>query len=297
MLPKFGRSGAPVARRGVVVALAVAVFCVVVGYRTALPAPFKYAAVAHQTPALSTTTTTAPPAAGPLVSRVDTPSPGRAPLAQAVTAATPRPPTAHRVRATVAAAADATKPAGPLPSQAVVCQTDLSLAQAPDAPYNFLCRQGDRPVTWPSPAITVYVGSLTVVQRAALPVALAQWEAAASFHVTFTTRVGQAQATIEDTALGAQQPGYREDGYTTVAYRCDPKCGYDHATVVLSSSVSLTQVGWVSTLLHELGHVAGLNHVSDAGEVMYPYLTSTSPAVYTPGDLSGLQVLAALRNS
>ena len=46
-------------------------------------------------------------------------------------------------------------------------------------------------------------------------------------------------------------------------------------------------------LLHELGHVAGLDHVDDPGQVMFPTVSAASPARYTADDLAAL----ALRTS
>ncbi|MGZ6804801.1 MAG: matrixin family metalloprotease [Nocardioidaceae bacterium] len=46
-------------------------------------------------------------------------------------------------------------------------------------------------------------------------------------------------------------------------------------------------------LLHELGHVAGLAHTSDARQVMYPVLSRRSPASWGRGDLAGLRRVGA----
>ncbi len=46
----------------------------------------------------------------------------------------------------------------------------------------------------------------------------------------------------------------------------------------------------LDVMLHEVGHVAGLGHVRDRNEVMYPLPTGKSH--YMPGDLSGLRALA-----
>lgn len=41
-------------------------------------------------------------------------------------------------------------------------------------------------------------------------------------------------------------------------------------------------------LLHELGHAMNLDHVLEPMQLMFPYLTSASPADYQAGDLAGL---------
>ncbi len=48
-------------------------------------------------------------------------------------------------------------------------------------------------------------------------------------------------------------------------------------------------------LLHELGHVVGLAHVTDPAEVMYPRLQPRDAAAYGPGDLAGLAALGHAR--
>lgn len=50
-----------------------------------------------------------------------------------------------------------------------------------------------------------------------------------------------------------------------------------------------------SLLLHELAHAAGLGHVNDALQVMYPSLRSTSYASFGAGDLAGLKAVGATR--
>lgn len=46
-------------------------------------------------------------------------------------------------------------------------------------------------------------------------------------------------------------------------------------------------------LLHELGHIAGLAHVSDTNQVMYPDLMPVAAAAYAAGDRNGLQRVGA----
>lgn len=44
---------------------------------------------------------------------------------------------------------------------------------------------------------------------------------------------------------------------------------------------------WANLLIHELGHVVGLDHAATAQQVMYPYIGG-SPGRYQAGDLNGL---------
>ncbi|MFN8126727.1 MAG: matrixin family metalloprotease [Candidatus Nanopelagicales bacterium] len=46
-------------------------------------------------------------------------------------------------------------------------------------------------------------------------------------------------------------------------------------------------------VLHELGHVVGLDHVSSRSQLMYPTLSDSSPDGYAWGDLAGLKRLGA----
>ena len=126
---------------------------------------------------------------------------------------------------------------------------------------------------------------------AALPVALAQWETRARFTVT---RVDSADAA--DVVLHRAVLANDEDGYTSMHYVCSRTCAYDHADVRLAANSELTKTSWVATILHELGHVAGLNHVARHSEVMYPEIDAQSPAAYGAGDLAGFQELARIRS-
>ena len=47
-------------------------------------------------------------------------------------------------------------------------------------------------------------------------------------------------------------------------------------------------------ILHELGHLAGLAHINDPAQVMYPR-TGLDASVYQPGDLAGLHALGSGR--
>ena len=56
----------------------------------------------------------------------------------------------------------------------------------------------------------------------------------------------------------------------------------------LAAGFGGTSLGAV--LMHELGHVVGLDHVGDQSQLMYANVTA-KPAVYGAGDLAGLRLL------
>ena len=176
------------------------------------------------------------------------------------------------------------------PAIAVACHPDLSLEASPDAPFNFLCLRGTTPVSWATDSIRLFTTGLTPAQTAALPVALAQWERDARFTVSLVSAPAQANVVMTGVALTNN-----EDGYTSMHYICTSTCVYDHADVRLAADAELTKTSWVATILHELGHVAGLNHVARHSEVMYPQIDGESPASYGSGDLAGFQALEAVR--
>lgn len=51
-------------------------------------------------------------------------------------------------------------------------------------------------------------------------------------------------------------------------------------------------VSWGGVLVHEFGHVVGLDHVEDDTQLMYDY-TGRGPVAFGDGDLSGLQAVGA----
>ena len=63
--------------------------------------------------------------------------------------------------------------------------------------------------------------------------------------------------------------------------------------VVVDATPGVRTVGGTllgTLLLHELGHVAGLEHVDDPGQVMFPTVSAASPERYTAADLAALAV-------
>jgi len=152
--------------------------------------------------------------------------------------------------------------------------------------------QGDTPVTWPNDTITLFASRLSPEQQGALTAALPQWESQGRFTVTMVSSAAAANVTVSSRALTTT-----EDGRTFVHYICATTCAFDHADIELSSTRSLTNPLWITTVLHELGHAAGLNHVARNNQVMYPEIGLTSPAAYADGDIAGLKVLAGLRSA
>ena len=241
------------------------------------PQPSTTVAVSGTPPPTTPVPVTATPQAGAGV--------GPPPSSRSDTEETPPPPTT--------AAAPPTEGTVRSPAAAVVaCHPDLALEESPDAPYNFLCTRGTTPISWPNDAIRLYTSSLSPPQTAALEIALAQWEADARFTVTRVDSAAAANVVMTNAVLDSN-----EDGYTRMHYLCTTTCAYDHADVTLASTAELTKTSWVSTILHELGHVAGLNHVARHSEVMYPEIDAQSPAVFGSGDLAGLQELQKVRTA
>jgi hypothetical protein len=66
------------------------------------------------------------------------------------------------------------------------------------------------------------------------------------------------------------------------------------AVVIKRGATSMLKPGFKAggsigvLLLHELGHAVGLQHVKDDGQVMYPWIGSSSPGGYAAGDRAGL---------
>ena len=60
----------------------------------------------------------------------------------------------------------------------------------------------------------------------------------------------------------------------------------------LSPGFVTRQAHWGGTILHELAHLAGLDHVDDENELMFPR-PGLGPPVFGPGDRAGLERLGA----
>ncbi len=89
-----------------------------------------------------------------------------------------------------------------------------------------------------------------------------------------------------------------EGGYSARAFRRDGSGGWawritSGYVVIDTASNARLRAGFGAggtrgaLLLHELGHVVGLNHVDDRGQLMYPVIATKAPR-WGSGDLTGL---------
>jgi hypothetical protein len=71
--------------------------------------------------------------------------------------------------------------------------------------------------------------------------------------------------------------------------------GFVHINETLTYSEGTGPTGLEGLLLHELGHMIGLDHVDSSAEVMYPTMHNLPYAGYGPGDRQGLWSLGVVR--
>ncbi len=78
--------------------------------------------------------------------------------------------------------------------------------------------------------------------------------------------------------------------YTTVNGRINSYKITKGYTIIDASFWARASASMRSNVLHhELGHAFGLDHAAYASEVMYPSVSSSSPAYYSAGDLAGFR--------
>ncbi len=85
-------------------------------------------------------------------------------------------------------------------------------------------------------------------------------------------------------SVSAAPAGTEEYHYVT------GQVAFDRTYFMTAGSDPGSTSGTRTTLLHELGHLVGLAHVDDRGEVMYP---SADAVELGPGDLEGLAIVAS----
>jgi len=156
--------------------------------------------------------------------------------------------------------------------------------------YAFQCTHGDgSPVRWPTGRITMWVEGLTPAQTSALEGAEAQWTPETGISLVPVSSSAGAQLVVTEVptldALADLGPSVVEYAVTEVHQTGGY---YDHAAVQVANAPLLDADTWVDTMLHELGHVAGLSHVSAPDEIMRPVVGEPQTS-YGAGDLAGLQ--------
>jgi hypothetical protein len=98
----------------------------------------------------------------------------------------------------------------------------------------------------------------------------------------------------DEPVLAGSTLGYGGSTYYSIA-GSDPS--FVTGEVVLDTDLRPLRAGFGSgltrgtLLLHELGHVVGLDHVDDSNQIMNPAVTSRGPGGYADGDRAGLAQL------
>lgn len=99
------------------------------------------------------------------------------------------------------------------------------------------------------------------------------------------------RSTLIGGAWGQGGQVYRYEGKTVVVGRGFALFDADKAVKMRSGFGAGDRRG--NLVLHELGHVVGLDHVSDRKQLMHPQLSDTTPNGFAEGDLQGLRELGA----
>jgi len=156
-------------------------------------------------------------------------------------------------------------------------------------PYVWECSHSDgTPVRWRAATITVWTDGLSVQQVTALHAAQSEWTQHTGISLVPASSASSAQVLLTEVPtldalpdLGADVVEYAvTDVHQTDGY-------YDHATVRVANA-SLGGDTWLDTMLHELGHVAGLGHVLDNDQIMRR-VVGVPQTSYGDGDVAGLE--------
>jgi predicted Zn-dependent protease len=158
------------------------------------------------------------------------------------------------------------------------------------SPYAWQCTHADgTPVRWSTNTITVWVNGLAPTQTTALLTAEAQWTPHTEISFVPAASATAAQVVITEVenldALPDLGPNVVEYAVTEVHQTGGY---YDHATVQVANAPLLSPDTWLDTMLHELGHVAGLAHVDASDEIMRPVVGNPQTS-YGDGDIAGLE--------
>ncbi len=125
------------------------------------------------------------------------------------------------------------------------------------------------------------------------------WEfihSSTDFSTSYDTQIDTGLTQIEDGVLPSDVPAqtvlkYSDSTETTIIgtatriNRNELFYGPDNSgDFSCTGPLGLAQLDYQSIITHELGHVIGLNHVSDPSEVMYPYVDRGSTKYYFQPD-------------
>ena len=213
-------------------------------------------------------------AAGPVAAR-----PAQQPVARRAV----RAPSAGQTRAS----------AGPSPSGAKVYPGPVSCpdANAPaSTPYAWECTHADgTPVRWATRTISFWAEGLTAAQSSALQAATAQWTPHTGIALAPAPSSAAAQLVLTEVSSLDALPDLGPDIVEYAVTEVHQTGGYyDHATVQVANVAALGSDAWLDTMLHELGHVAGLTHVMAQNQIMRR-VVGVPQTSYGDGDVAGLE--------
>lgn len=263
--------------------LAAAVAILVVGTTT-------IALTRHGTPFGLGRESGAPALAPPVPPTANQPvSPPPAAVGNGAARAASRQPARRTARAPVAGEGGAANAAGGSATAypgAVSCPQSSVPSQSP---YAWECTHADgTPVRWPTTTVRIWTEGLTDQQAAALHSAQVQWTQQVGVTLVPASSAANAQLVITEVATLDALPDLGSDVVEYAVTEVHQTSGYyDHATIRVANA-PLDSDTWLDTLLHELGHVAGLAHVVDNMQIMRRVVGAPQTS-YGDGDIAGLQ--------
>jgi hypothetical protein len=156
--------------------------------------------------------------------------------------------------------------------------------------YAFECTHADgSPVRWSSNTIKVWADGLTPMQTAALEQAEGEWSPHTGIVLVPAPSASAAQVLLTEVPTLDALPDLGSDVVEYAVTDVHQTGGYyDRATVQVANAALLDAATWVDTMLHELGHVAGLAHVVDTNQIMRR-VVGVPQTSYGDGDVAGLE--------
>jgi hypothetical protein len=157
-------------------------------------------------------------------------------------------------------------------------------------PYAWECTHADgTPVRWSTDTIALWIDGLTPAQTDALQTAQEQWTPHTGIVLVPASSAATAQVVLTEVPTLDALPDLGPDVVEYAVTKVHQTGGYyDHATVQVADVSLLDADTWLDTMLHELGHVAGLGHVM-AGDQIMRRVVGVPQTSYGDGDLAGLE--------